>query len=41
MSMERVIQASLPWLGVLLAVLLVITYVPAISLIVPRWLGLI
>jgi hypothetical protein len=26
---------------VLLAVLLVITYVPAISLIVPRWLGLI
>jgi C4-dicarboxylate transporter DctM subunit len=41
MSMERVIQASLPWLGVLLAVLLVITYVPAISLIVPQWLGLI
>jgi C4-dicarboxylate transporter DctM subunit len=41
MSMEEVIQASLPWLMVLLAVLVLITYVPAISLIVPQLLGLI
>tara|TARA_E500000331_G_scaffold358644_1_gene428393 strand:+ start:43777 stop:45060 length:1284 start_codon:yes stop_codon:yes gene_type:complete len=41
MSMEKVIQASLPWLIVLLGVLIVITYVPVISLIVPQLLGII
>ncbi|MBI79734.1 MAG: TRAP transporter large permease subunit [Pseudomonadota bacterium] len=41
MSMEKVIQASLPWLIVLLGVLIVITYVPIISLIVPTLLGLV
>ena len=41
MSMEEVISASLPWLMVLLSVLILITYVPAISLIIPQWLGLI
>jgi C4-dicarboxylate transporter DctM subunit len=41
MTMEQVIRASVPWLAVLLAVLIVITYVPFISLAVPTWLGLI
>ena len=41
MSMEEVIRAALPWLMVLLVVLLMITYIPAISLIVPQLLGLI
>lgn len=41
MSMEDVIQASLPWLMILLSFLIIITYIPGISLIVPRWLGLI
>lgn len=39
MSMEEVIQASLPWLMVLLSVLIIITYIPGISLIVPSLLG--
>ena len=41
MPMEKVIQASLPWLAVLLAVLVVITYIPWVSLVIPRTLGLI
>ena len=41
MSMENVIRASVPWLAVLLAVLIIITYVPWVSLVVPRTLGLI
>jgi len=41
MPMEKVIQASLPWLAVLLAVLIVITYIPWVSLVIPRSLGLI
>jgi C4-dicarboxylate transporter DctM subunit len=40
MPMEKVIQASLPWLAVLLLVLIVITYVPWFSLAVPQMLGL-
>jgi C4-dicarboxylate transporter DctM subunit len=40
MSMEEVIQASLPWLMVLLSFLIIITYIPGISLVVPRLLGL-
>jgi C4-dicarboxylate transporter DctM subunit len=39
MSVERVIRAALPWLLVLLSVLLVISYVPAISLVLPESLG--
>jgi len=39
MSMEEVIHAALPWLMVLLSVLIIITYVPAVSLIVPNLLG--
>jgi C4-dicarboxylate transporter DctM subunit len=38
MSLEDTIKASFPWLGVLLAVLLLITFVPSISLIVPELL---
>ena len=38
-SMEEVIRAALPWLMVLLSVLIIVTYVPAVSLIVPRLLG--
>ncbi len=41
MTMEEVIQASLPWLMILLSFLIIITYIPGISLVVPRWLGLI
>lgn len=41
MPMEQVIQASLPWLIVLLAVLIVITYIPWVSLVIPQTLGLI
>jgi C4-dicarboxylate transporter DctM subunit len=38
MSLEDTIRASLPWLAVLLAVLLLITFVPWISLVVPELL---
>ena len=39
MPMEDVIQAAAPWLLVLLSVLIIITYIPGVSLIVPRLLG--
>ena len=39
MSMEEVISAALPWLMVLLSVLIIVTYIPGVSLIVPRLLG--
>mgnify|MGYP002629158979 CR=1 FL=1 len=39
MSLENVIKASLPWLLVLLFALGLITYIPAISLALPRALG--
>ncbi|MFQ6004080.1 MAG: TRAP transporter large permease [Woeseia sp.] len=35
MSLEGTIRASLPWLGVLLVVLMLITFVPWISLVIP------
>jgi len=38
MSLEDTVKASLPWLGVLLAVLMLITFVPWISLVVPNLL---
>ena len=40
MNLGEVVRAALPWLGVLVAVLFLITYVPAISLALPGWLGL-
>jgi C4-dicarboxylate transporter DctM subunit len=41
MDVGRVVVAALPWLVVLLAVLVLITFVPAVSLSLPAWLGLI
>ena len=38
MSIEQTIKAALPWLGVLLAVLLLITFVPWFSLVLPNLL---
>jgi C4-dicarboxylate transporter, DctM subunit len=40
MDVGEVMRAALPWLFVLVLVLLLITYVPAISLSLPTWLGL-
>jgi C4-dicarboxylate transporter DctM subunit len=39
MSVAAVIRAALPWLAMLLAFLMLITYVPAISLALPEWIG--
>ena len=36
---ETIARAILPFLAVEVAVIFLITYVPAISLAVPRWLG--
>ena len=40
LPVTRVVHAAAPWLFVLLAVLAVVTYVPAVSLALPAWLGL-
>lgn len=40
MPVTSVIRAALPWLSILLAFLVVITYVPSISLGLPRMLGM-
>jgi len=40
MSVTRVARAAVPWLVVLLAVLVLVTYVPWISLVLPNALGL-
>lgn len=39
MSVAEVMHASLPWLMTLIAVLLAITYIPEISLVLPRLVG--
>lgn len=39
LPMTSVIRASAPWLLVLVSFLIVITYVPAVSLVLPEWLG--
>jgi C4-dicarboxylate transporter DctM subunit len=39
LSMTAVVRAVLPWLLVLISVLIAITYVPAVSLALPEWLG--
>ena len=39
MPLEETIKAALPWLAVLLAMLLVITFIPWISLVIPNLLG--
>lgn len=38
LSIEQVMKASLPWLALLIGMLMVITYVPAIALALPNWL---
>jgi len=39
MPMEQVIRAALPWLLVLISVLIIVTYVPIISLFIPGLMG--
>ena len=39
LPVTRVARAALPWLFVLLAMLALVTYVPWVSLALPRWLG--
>jgi C4-dicarboxylate transporter DctM subunit len=34
-----VIRAALPWLVVLFLALVIVTYVPWVSLVLPQWLG--
>ena len=40
LPVTQVVRSAAPWLAVLLAVLAIVTYVPAVSLALPRWLGL-
>ncbi len=40
MPVSAVIRAAMPWLMMLLGFLLIITYVPAVSLALPEWLGM-
>ena len=39
LPVTAVVRAATPWLFVLLAMLVLVTYVPWISLVLPRWLG--
>jgi C4-dicarboxylate transporter DctM subunit len=38
MSVMQVVRAALPWLGVLMTFLIIVTYVPALSLWLPNLL---
>ena len=40
MPVSAVIRAAMPWLMMLLGFLVIITYVPAVSLALPEWLGM-
>jgi C4-dicarboxylate transporter DctM subunit len=40
LPVTRIVRAAAPWLVVLLGLLVAVTYVPWMSLVVPRWLGL-
>ena len=40
MTVPQVIRAAMPWLMILLVFLVIITYVPWISLALPNWLGM-
>jgi C4-dicarboxylate transporter DctM subunit len=40
MKLTEVIKAAWPWLMILLSFLVVITYIPSISLALPTWLGM-
>jgi C4-dicarboxylate transporter DctM subunit len=37
MSMMRVVNAALPWLGILFVFLIMVTYIPWISTLVPTY----
>jgi C4-dicarboxylate transporter, DctM subunit len=41
MSLEDIIKAAFPWLLMLVSFLVIVTYVPSISLGLPRWLGMV
>ena len=38
MSIMQVVKAAMPWLTVLLVFLMLVTYIPALSLSLPHWL---
>ncbi|EJS90272.1 hypothetical protein AAUPMB_02831 [Pasteurella multocida subsp. multocida str. Anand1_buffalo] len=40
MPLTAVIRAATPWLMLLLAFLIAITYIPAISMALPNWMGI-
>jgi C4-dicarboxylate transporter DctM subunit len=40
MSLTATIRAAMPWLIILLLFLVLITYVPSISLALPNWMGM-
>jgi C4-dicarboxylate transporter DctM subunit len=40
MPVSSVIRAAMPWLMMLIGFLLIITYIPAVSLALPNWLGM-
>jgi C4-dicarboxylate transporter DctM subunit len=40
MPVSAVIRAAMPWLMMLIGFLLIITYIPAVSLALPNWLGM-
>ncbi|MNQ80240.1 DctM-like transporter [compost metagenome] len=40
MTLPATIRAAMPWLMILLLFLVLITYVPWISLVLPEWLGM-
>ena len=40
MPLTAVIRAALPWLMLLISFLMVITYIPAVSMTLPNWLGM-
>ena len=40
LTLPQVIKAALPWLMLMLAFLIAITYIPAISLALPNWIAM-
>jgi C4-dicarboxylate transporter DctM subunit len=40
LTLGQTIRAALPWLMILLVFLIMVTYLPFISLALPHWLGM-
>ncbi|MEG7266172.1 TRAP transporter large permease subunit, partial [Pseudomonas aeruginosa] len=40
MPLGATIRAALPWLMILLVFLIIVTYIPAVSMALPNWLGM-